>query len=287
MSGGIDLSGGGGGATTAGDGGSLQTWLYDGAAGSEVVLFGYAGISANGGDGHSGGTGGHIGITHDLGESSLNGDMGGVVNQLPLSAHGGSGAMAAQAVGGMGGSVQVSTQSYRNAPLASWELVDNSGAIDVTGGAGASAGQGGSAYLRGRAGVNCTGTVAAGSGAGGSSSAAGGSVHFESLAAVTTTGSIDASSAGTSPGPGSDGGDITLTGSAVQVGANLSANGSSSSTGAGGAGGWVTLSSSGRGTQVTAPPTTGISVKAGTGTPAGARGTVYIDGFDATVNWTH
>jgi hypothetical protein len=287
LSGTIDLSGGSGGSTSAGDGGTFSAWLYDGLAGSEVVLFGYTRISANGGDGNGGGAGGVVRVTHDLGESSLYGDMGGVVNQLALSARGGASGMTSQAAGGAGGRVELLTQPNRNAPLASWELLDNSGAIDVTGGAGIIAGAGGSVTLRGRAGVNCTGTVTAAAGAGTDSSATGGVVHFESLGVVTTSGSIDASSAGTSTGPGSAGGDITLTGNTVQVGATLSANGSNSSAGAGGGGGWVTLNSMSRNTQVTAPAVTGISVKAGTGTPSGARGGVTIDGFDATASWTH
>lgn len=293
VSGSLDVSGGAG--SNGGQGGSVgATVLSAAATGAELVFLGYERAEVNGGDGLSGGNAGHVQLFQNQ-QYSSRAAGGAVVNTLAIAAHGGTGVMGSRSVGGQGGRVTFDTQSDVEPPNATWEVVLNSGAIDVRGGAGESGGSGGFMQVFGRVGVTSSADFDARGGLSGTvGSASGGSMTLRSLAGrVTSSGAIELS-AGSSMVAGADvfgagAGELYVEGARVAFSSTVRAVGGAvdTATATGGPGGFVTLrSNDGRPSDVSTMAPGGIVVSGGAGLVRGSAGAVTIDDFLVTPQWT-
>ncbi len=274
----------GGGGSPGGNGGSvtIETSPDTVPQGQDVVLLGYTELDASGGagDNSSGGNGGYVHLYTQLSyppyaESSAGGPSGPVLNQAGLYAFGGSGTN-----GGFGGTVNVETQ-LRYTFGRTEEKVINAGDVDVSAGASSIGGSsaGGSITLEGVSGVDDTGDLTSRGGNSTSTSQGGngGDVQvYGDDGPVTCAGAISANG-GTSSGDGGGGGTVDVSGTTVTNSGNLSVDGANA-TAAGGNGGTLWLTSSPGATANTGT----LTASAGTGTPNGQRGYVYLDGVDVT-----
>jgi len=317
LSGNINTSGGSGAiqswAPNTPNGGSVLISLDRGQQpnGQEIILYGYASITTNGGSGAiNGGSAGEIILANsgegafindlaDGGDSDAGSDIGGsVVNYSDLSANGGTGGSAA---GGDASLIGLATDSRVVPGSGQFEQVLNFGQIEASGGNGAAGGSAAQVVLYGLTGILNTGAVAARSGNssetfaincknGFCSQTPGGFEELSPAGAVNNTGNVD-TSAGSAIDRGASGAFIVLSGKSVTDSGSLIATGGSASAsgGLGGSGGGVILSSQDDSTSVTAAAPAGISVAGGAapdGTP-GQAGSVQIDGWSVTSHWTH
>jgi hypothetical protein len=295
MSGSLDASAGAG--ASAGTGGTISLYLNRGASfGAEVVLLGYASMEANGGASLDqvsvGGTGGNI-VLRQLpgGNAGVEASAGAVLNTVDLSVKGGS---AEGNSGGNGGDITMTTQSVFAWPQATFEVLENSGALSAAGGRGATGGMGGTITLNGRVSATSRGAVDARGGAG-TTGGGGNGGQFDLTSdsgPVVASASVDVSAAvaggGTVLMPGVGGG-ISMRAVSITNSGTLLARGGAGdlTTGRGGGGGVVELNSIGGTTVVTAPAPAGIVVSGGAAMTPGAPGSVSIDGFLVTSRWTH
>lgn len=299
VSGSIDASGGTGGI--GGRGGTVRMTIGERAAnGSELVLLGYAAIEANGAVGGARGGNGGVVTFFQAPQGSEAGSIaagGAVVNAVDVSAKGGEGdtSVSTQANGGFGGRIDFETQYDLEPPSAWWEVVRNTGALNVNGGLGASGGAAGQVILFGRVGVTSSGRLdarggAAATGGGGQ----GGSVSLRSASGpVSSSSEVDVSAGVAGGGPSftpGAGGNVVFEGAPVSNAGTLLAKGGAADlmTGLGGRGGLVVLSSIAAGpTRNTVAAPAGIVVSGGAGQTPGEKGGVVIDGFIVTDQWTH
>lgn len=299
VSGSLDATGGVGGV--GGRGGTVRMLIGEGAAnGSELVLFGYAAIEANGAVGGArGGNGGVVTFFQapQGNEAGATAAGGAVVNAVDVTAKGGEGdtSVSTQASGGFGGRIDFETQFALEPASAWWEVVRNTGALNVNGGLGASGGLAGRVILFGRVGVTSSGRLearggAAATGGGGQ----GGSVSLRSASGpVSSSSEVDVSAGVAGGGPSftpGAGGNVVFEGAPVSNAGTLLAKGGAADlmTGLGGRGGMVLLSSIAAGpTGNTVAAPAGIVVSGGAGQTPGEKGGVVIDGFIVTDQWTH
>lgn len=303
LSGSLDVSGGAG-ATGGGNGGAINVSLDPGALpnGQEIILYGYDHLDSSGGAGAAGGgpagaiTLGNTNysvVSSGCGDycdesASVNGPGGSVVNGVALYARGGSGGAG---TGGNGGPVTLTTQSQYAFSGDSFEQVINAGAIDASGGGGASGGSAGWVSLYGLTGLDNTGALTVRGGAG--TSGAGGAGAALQLASgageASNLGALDASG-GAGVASGGAAGQISLAAPGCDDSGQLvAAGGAAGAGGSGGAGGQVSLWSSSAPSVITAGAPGGISVAGGAapGGLAGQAGQVLVDGWDATNQWTY
>jgi hypothetical protein len=214
-----------------------------------------------------------------------------VLNTVDLSVKGGS---AEGNSGGHGGDITMTTQTVFAWPQATFEVLENSGALSAAGGRGASGGMGGTITLNGRVSATSRGAVDARGGAGTTGGGGnGGEFDLNSDSGpVVSSASVDVSAAVAGGGivllPGFGGGIYMSAVSITNSGTLLARGGAGDlTTGRGGGGGVVELNSIGGTTVVTAPAPAGIAVSGGTAMTPGAPGYVSIDGFLVTSQWTH
>lgn len=300
FSGSVDASGGAGGFI-GGAGGSVTIAINNSAAvGSELILAGYSSIEANGAPGIPSGAGGSIVLRQQAGnnDGAVFSAAGAVLNTVNMQAHGGSSTpvVGVFTPGGPGGTIDLRTQQVLDQPAASWELLLNTGNLDVKGGSGSSGGRGGTLTLLGRVSTTSSGALDVSGGASSLVSAgAGGSASLRCInGPMTVSSSIDASggamAAGTGQGLAGNGGLVVMMAKPTITSATLNARGGSADAtiGSGGNGGTVWLTSmGGTTTQNTAPAPLGISVAAGPAKTVGIPGIVLVDGFSVTHLWSN
>ncbi len=281
-----DLLANGGSGLLAGTGGNISVLLdpRNVPRGQSLEALGYTELDTSGGDGqnNSGGQGGNIYFTTNVSyppvEANGGAPSGPVVNYAALKARGGAGT-----VSGYGGAVNVFTQlSYDFGQKE--EVVKNFGAIDVSSADAASGGQGsqgGYVWMEGVSGLENHGTITAtGASATGSQSSGGngGTVQLFCDTGLVTNVSAVNTSGGGGDLYGGTGGSVQLNGDGVNNSGALTSNGGNATT-TGGAGGNLQLLSGARGPTVS---TGAFSVAGGTGTTAGTKGAVTVDGVDVT-----
>jgi hypothetical protein len=301
LSGSINLSGGNG-ATGGGNGGYLYfendlDYGYQGVAygmlpSPAAAIVGISSLTMNGGSGDTGGRGGFYSI-FNFPYYSWNMDafvFGGLMlNQVPVSATGGAGTT----TGGAGGAV------WFNAPyifsdfdiiyeyfgpfderisISTSATTGNLADIDVSGGTGASGGEGGVAWMAGLGTLTNTGAINANAGAGTASGGNGyespwGGVAFVSLFNVVNSGNITASGGNGGATGGYGGGVYLKAGGQTQNSATIAATGGNGTT-TGGAGGEIYMDSYDLGPTIA--NLSGLSVAGGTGPTPGTNGTINI-----------
>jgi hypothetical protein len=291
VSGNIDLHGGSG---SYGGGNAGQPFVYNeiygSAEGQEIQLLGYGGgIQSNGGSGlTNGGSGGGVLAYNSYGDALTFVPGGSVISNVNVSARGGNGTTSS---GGFGGHILLGTQHAYDFPQ-HIEQILNSGALDTSGGSGATfGGNSGYIYMYGIDGVVNSGSLTANAGAVSGASATGGSTNIagtawdvyvpSTVALMSANGSIVNSGAisvhgGAETGASSAGGSsngVQMVGEGVESLANISAVGGNG-TSAGGNGGNVTFLS----LHGTTTSTGTIANGAGTGTTPGTPGQTSIDG---------
>jgi len=305
----IDLSGsadvsGGAGVAAGGSAGQILVQLDPGDApsGQQITLYGYALLDASGGAGLNGGAAGSVQMSNFYFNPSLTGPNathgpgpgGAVINQVSWVARGGDG----DPTVGTGGRTGNLTLGAITPELFSGQAIAqvyNSGNLAAIAGSGATGGfEVESIHLIGSEGVTNSGTLSAR--AGESTVGVGGypgveSIVLESEAGViNNSGTLDARGADGATAGGA-GGYVELDGMGVIESGQILAPGgaASGSGGQGGLGGTADLqSASGQSSVLVAAPA-GIDVAGGaaaSGT-AGAAGSVQIDGWDVTPEWTH
>jgi hypothetical protein len=300
LSGGINLSGGNG-AIGGGNGGylSFENYLdYDGYEGDAygllpsptAAIVGISSLTMNGGTGDTGGMGGfyYIFSFPYYSENMDTAVFGGLMlNQVPVSATGGAGTT----TGGAGGAV------WFNAPyifsdfeilyeffgpyvnLSTSPTTNNLADINVSGGTGATGGEGGVAWMAAYGTLVNTGAINANAGAGTASGgnafdeAPWGSVAFLSLFDVVNSGNITASGGNGGATGGYGGGVYLSAGGQTQNSATIAATGGNGTT-TGGNGGGIFMDSYELGPTIANLP--GLSVTGGTGPTPGTNGTITI-----------
>lgn len=293
VAGSITLNGGDG--NQGGNGGTIS--LASGTAPSSlqgfgnVEFFGYQSITLNGGASTSGtgGTGGIVkgvlGATQPIVRVDI--PVGTVFNEVAISARGGD-VKSNNGTGGVGGQLTFITP-FSNPPAIgaadpSRSLVTNSGAIDVSGGAGTAGvtatvgGAGGNVTMSGYGTTTISGSINTKGGIGTTNGGVGGVIN------LTSTGSNVANSAtlilsggdGATGGTGGKGGTATLTSANQTINsAAILANGGNSSGGTGGDGGSITLLS-GYGSSNSG--SRNVAKGSGGATNTAKNGTVTVDG---------
>ena len=272
--GGVGNVGGAGGAVTV----VLDTSHQP--QGQQLTLLGYADLISNGGASATvgGAAGGDISISnapsryHD----SITAAGGGALNAAAITAKGGDGNPA-----GNGGRFTLAAQVTFNFSNPN-EFATNSGTVDVRGGQGdnTNAGGGGIVRVLGPATATNSGAVNASGGAvilGNNNGGPGGQFIVSSpYGSATNTGAILATG-GTSTGDSTGGGEARLVSATTVNSGAINCNGGNATNNAGG-GGLIFLNS----TSSMSNNTGTLSVASGTGTNAGGRGTILIDGADVT-----
>jgi hypothetical protein len=278
----------GGAGARGGGGGHLA--LYDDPSnvpqGQEIVLYGYTDIKANGGNstGGGGGRGGRVSFSNAYSQfpgGGSQGPGGGVINYASVSAKGGNGQQ-----GGRGGNYAMSTQTSFtfNSPN---EIAANFGAtFDLRGGSSSANGTpgavAGSFRMIGVSGVENHADVNSTSGSATGANADGGSGPTSFLEAdtgpATNTGAITVSGGTSASRGGGFGGGFHIYGTLATNSGALTSNGGNGMT-TGGGGGSLELNSSPNGPSVS---TGAFSVVGGTGTVAGTKGNVTVDGANVT-----
>ena len=244
-SGSIEFSGpltarGGEGPFGGGAGGALDFQLdpSNNLLTQHIALRGYSDVILDGGtvtapDGtSSGGIGGPLSIQQDA-LSATGGPAGAVVNNANVSAVGGDGAS-----GGAGGTFIMFTQQSTDLGD-SFEIANNTGSVDVRGGAeatlGGSAGAAGTISMFGMSGAKNSGAMSAAGGFGHGVSpadASGGSIIIRSYGTITNSGILSAIGGGDVQKVGGNGGTIAVEGSPVVNSAALTCDsGGSNPTG--------------------------------------------------------
>jgi len=319
VSGSIDTSGGAG--TYGGNAGSIDIELDlavadvfspvsgSGAAGQEIILYGYASADVSGGASSQwGGYAGSIAFANGTQADNIGKPLqintsqaGSVVNYAALAARGGAGG---SQNGGPGGTVLLTTQSTSTFLNDTFEQVINAGSIDASGGAGEFVGGPGIIALDGIVGVVNSGALSVHGGKSfaavidpgpGTVVARDATIALEAIAGpVGNSATLDVSGL---PGVefGTPAWSISLSGTTVTDSGDLLAAGGAASApddqGGGSDGGAVTLLSTSGTTSITAPAPAGITVAGGAaaGQPSlsGQAGSVTVDGFDQTLLWTH
>jgi|GEM_PF-2316622 len=302
LSGSINLSGGNG-ATGGGNGGYLtfeNDLDYNGYEGEAygllpspaAAIVGISSLTMNGGTGDTGGMGGFYSIFNFpyYSENMHAFVYGGLMlNQVPVSATGGSGTT----TGGAGGSVWFNAPyifsefeilyyffgPYESVSMSTSATTGNLADIDVSGGTGATGGEGGVAWMAALGTVVNTGAINANGGAGTASGGNGyddapwGAVAFWSMFNVVNSGNITASG-GNGGATGGYGGGVSLNaGGQTQNSATIAATGGNGTT-TGGAGGEIYMDSYDLGPTIA--NLSGLSVAGGTGPTPGTNGTIDI-----------
>jgi hypothetical protein len=306
LSGSINLSGGNG-ATGGGNGGYLtfeNDLDYNGYEGEAygllpspaAAIVGISGLTMNGGTGDTGGMGG-IYFIFNFPYYSENMDAfvygGLMLNQVPVSATGGAGTT----TGGAGGGVWFNAPyifsefeilyyffgPYESVSMSTSATTGNLADIDVSGGTGATGGEGGVAWMAALGTVVNTGAINANAGAGtvsggngygfGIDDAPWGGVVFMSMFNVVNSGNITASG-GNGGATGGYGGYVSLNaGGQTQNSATIAATGGNGTT-TGGAGGEIFMDSYDLGPTIA--NLSGLSVAGGTGPTPGTNGMIDI-----------
>jgi len=197
IAGDIDLSGGSGSAN-GGYGGYFEietNYAYENAPVlTQVEFVGYSSISMNGGNGTVGANAGYFEISTEdawTGDDYLAVPVGSIINQVPVSAKGGDGSLTGGHYGGQGGYIEFEAEGEFS--IGTTEVA-NSGALDVSGGAGDYAGNSGGVYFYGHDKVTNSATIIASGGAGttrGGDGAGGGMGGDEVRMASTGWGGIE------------------------------------------------------------------------------------------------
>jgi len=281
LGGNIDLSGGNG-TNGGGSGGTLDienSYSDYGLLPSPAVeMVGYASITMDGGTGVNGGSGGSYEIYTDsywTGDDYIEVPVGSIVNEVPVSAKGGAGSTGS---GGSGGYVEFDCDN--DSSLATTIITSNSGAIDISGGAGATdGGYGGWVYMYGYGKLTNSGAINAKGGAGATGSGGSGAddnIELYSSYDIENTGAIDASGGSGVTGGAGSGYVAMYAGGQTRNSAAINAAGGAGTT-TGGNGGDIDLFS-----EMTATSNSGsLSVVGGTGgTPT--YGSIYLDWVDVT-----
>lgn len=303
LSGSINLSGGNG-AIGGGNGGYLYfendlDYDYEGDAygllpSPAAAIVGISSLTMNGGTGDTGGMGGFYSI-FNFPYYSENMDafvFGGLMlNQVPVSATGGAGTT----TGGTGGAVWFNALYIFSdfdilyeyfGPFVSISTLATTGNladIDVSGGTGATGGEGGVAWMAALGTVVNTGAINANGGVGTASGGNGygfgggdapwGAVAFESMFNVVNSGNITASGGNGGATGGYGGGVYLSAGGQTQNSATIAATGGNGTT-TGGAGGGIFMDSYDLGPTIA--NLAGLSVAGGTGPTPGTNGTINI-----------
>ena len=281
VTGNITLNGGTGG-TAGGNGGAVA--VASSAAGNalpgftNVEFFGYQLISLNGGTSASsnGGDGGTILAILSSPVAIVGVDLpaGGVYDEVAITAFGGDNKTNA-APGGNGGNVQFVTPQTGNTVDPLRTLVNDGGAITISGGAGSIGGAGGTARLSGYGNVTCgSGGITANGGTGTIQGGAGSSSIVLSSSLSVLNGGVSA--IGGNGAQGGNGGNVTITSGNQTNTGGIGASGGSSTSGAnGGNGGTIILSS-----EYALTVRLGLSVSRGSGgsTNTATNGTIVVDG---------
>jgi len=297
IAGDIDLSGGSGSAN-GGYGGYFEIetdYAYENAPVlTQVEFVGYSSISMNGGNGTVGANAGYFGISTEdawTGDDYLAVPVGSIINQVPVSAKGGDGSLTGGHYGGQGGYIGFEAEGEFS--IGTTEVV-NSGALDVSGGAGDYAGNSGGVYFYGHDKVTNSATITASGGAGtirGGDGAGGGMIKDEVSMAVDGPGGIEFYSTLDIANSGkiiSSGGDGVTGGNGAQFigmyagrhtansGAILANGGAGTSNG--GNGGYIDLFS-----QYVPTSNSGLlNVARGAGGTSAINGMIWIDWVDVT-----
>jgi hypothetical protein len=298
LSGSINLSGGNG-ATRGGNGGYLYfendlDYYREGEAygllpSPAAAIVGISSLTMNGGTGDTGGNGGFYSI-FNFPYYSENMDafvFGGLMlNQVPVSATGGAGTT----TGGAGGAVwfnapyifsefEILYEYFGYVSISTSATTGNLADIDVSGGTGATGGEGGVAWMAALGTLENTGAINANAGAGTASGGNGydeapwGSVAFMSMFDVVNSGNITASG-GNGGATGGYGGVVYLSaGGQTQNSATIAATGGNGTT-TGGSGGGIFMDSYDLGPTIA--NLSGLSVAGGTGPTPGSSGTITI-----------
>lgn len=286
----IDLSGGAG--AWGREGGRVYVDASSEIAGAvepQIRFVGYAALELSGGAGDEvgGGGGGLMVSTSPRGGLEAAYRLGGITNEVPITADGGA---SASGNGGSGGGVYLVASAQDGGaelsaatPAGSEADVVNRGALSARGaGGGTGSGSGGTVVLQATRLARNEGGVVATGGAGAAGAGGGEVVVFGPVEAVLT-GQVDVSGGAGSTGAGGFGGYALIyggTASANAVSANGGATAAPASSGsAGGDGGFVQLLSTlgmsgGRGL---------VSVAGGGGEAPGLVGRVVIDGIDVAL----
>ncbi|MDD2320206.1 MAG: hypothetical protein PHO83_09160, partial [Geobacteraceae bacterium] len=282
IAGNIDLSGGSGSAY-GGAGGYFEIetdYAYETApVATQVEFVGYSSISLNGGSGTEGADAGYFEIyTEDAwtGDDYMAVPVGSIINQVPVSAKGGDGALTGGHYGGNGGYIDFEAEGEFS--IGTTEVA-NSGALDVSGGAGDYAGDSGGVYFYGHDKVSNNATINA---AGGNGTSQGGNgawwyVEFYSTLDIVNSGKIIANGgSGVTGGYGADWVGMYAGSHTTNSGA-ITANGGAGTID-GGDGGYIDLFS-----QYVATSNSGtLNVAAGTGGTTATNGIIWIDWVDVT-----
>jgi hypothetical protein len=162
-----------------------------------------------------------------------------------------------------------------------WELTSSNAPIDVSGGAGATPGTGGTVSVRGRDGTTVTGTLKANAGTPTipTGLARAGGVQIDSdVGPTSVSGRIESSGV-------FGGGHVQLSGTVLHTNTTIVAEGAPVATQYG-MGGQVTLLSRAGFTENLVAAPAGISVRGGKSNTAGDTAYVSIDGIFVTSLWT-
>ena len=279
----IDLAGGTG-AADGGSGGDIGIYAntYNDITyptSPTVELLGYASISLNGGNGTTGGSSDSFSIYTDYaltGDDYLPVPVGAIVNEVPVSAKGGDGALTGGNYGGSGGYIDFEAEG--NFYIGTTVLT-NSGAIDVSGGAGDNGGDSGGINFYGHDKLTNTATLTALGGKGVTVGGAGasGSVNLYATQDLANSGAIVATGGAATTTGGYSGYVGLYAGGKVTNSGYILANGGAATT-TGGAGGVVDILSESAATANIAS----LNVSGGAATTKGVVGYIYMDYADVT-----
>jgi hypothetical protein len=250
-----------------------------------TYLVGYTSFNSSGGGGVTGGgTAGAVTIqASPATDASGNTWIGGLLNETPILAVGGT---ASGGSGGAGGAATVAAISNVTAGTGPKydRMVANQGSIDTRGGQGTSTGgNGGNVSIGDRVSVNNEGSVNTSGGTGGTGNGGNaGGIYIWSDGTARNAAALTADGGNSTDGAGGNGPPrglsvfFLLTGLTLTHDGDVSARGGTSTNGAGGNGAEVSFSSHNGLTPSTLSGT--VDVQAGTGTPVGVEGTVRVDG---------
>lgn len=286
VAGNITMDGGPGGAQ-GGNGGVITvssnyaTAALPGFASAE--FFGYPAVYLNGGasTGGNGGAGGQMfcDLSTPFGIVSVDLPAGGVINEVAISARGGDGNLTAGSggTGGAGGALRFTTPADAGdggTADPTRTLVTNSGAIDVSSGAGDTGGVAGSVTMSSYGNLTNSGGITARGGRGTTNGNGGGSVSLASAINVVNSGGIVVS--GGDGNTGGLGGSVSISSGNQTTTAAIAANGGTSLNGGnGGNGGTIDLIS-----EYALTNRSSLNVARGSGgsTNSATNGTITIDG---------
>jgi hypothetical protein len=251
-----------------------------------TYLVGYTSFNSSGGGGVTGGgTAGAVTIqTNTATDAGGNTWIGGLLNETPILAVGGT---ASGGSGGAGGAATVAALASVAAGTGPKfdRVVANQGSIDTRGGQGSTTGgAGGSVSIGDRVSVSNEGAVNASGGTGGTGNGGNaGGIYIWSDGTARNAADLTANGGNSTDAAGGNGPPrgivqpfFVLTALRLTHTGTISARGGNSVNGAGGNGAEVSLSSHNGLTPSTLSGTVGV--QAGLGSPAGVLGTVRVDG---------